>query len=549
MIAARCSTAALLLLLSFNAFGDPGKDVDRLLARIATSTSPGCAVAVFHHGRIVYERAVGLADLERNVPLSPRSVFDIGSVSKQFTAMSVVLLAQDGKLSLDDDVRKWIPELRTYAKPITLSHLLHHTSGLLDYTMLLGATGASLEDAIGDDETLAVIARQRSLVFPPGSRWEYSNTNYFLLSLVVRRASGMPLADFARQRIFEPLGMKDTHIHVDHTQLVPHRAIGYDPRSGSFAISMSNWEQSGDGAVHTTVEDLGRWDENFYSGKVGSPSALRLLTTPGKLDDGHPIDYALGLFVTQHQGLTMVQHGGGWAGYRAELLRFPTEHLSVACLCNRGDKDPVALAGQIGDLFLGDRVKPAAGPATPATATPAPPPTASELSALAGTYYDEADAEVRKYAVRGDKLVLDWGDFTLPLVPIGPHEFRIEPNGRIHRFETTSDGAWQLRLINPDPTGDEVFSFVRARPVKATVAAYLGNYFSDEIGAPYKISEKQGQLMLSIRDRPGAPLDAVAEDLFRGAGGLWRFTRDRAGKVTALRLLFRGGGISHARRP
>ncbi len=537
----------VLITASTAAAAPPSVQVGRVMAAFGDAHSPGCVVSVIERGNVVYQRAVGLADLEREVPLTTRSVFDIASTSKQFTAMSVVLLAQDGKLTLDDDVRKWIPELPSYGKPITLAHLLHHTSGIREYVLLLGAAGDNLEDVIGDDETLAMLIRQRGTAFAAGAKFEYSDSNFFLLSIVVKRASGMPLAEFARSRVFVPLGMKDTSIRVDHTRVVARRALSYLPRP--------------DGGVHTTVADLARWDENFYSGKVGGAEAIRLLTTPGKLDDGKPIDYGLGLSIGTWRGLPVISHGGASGGYRSQLLRFPTRHLSVAMLCNRGDANPMEWPYQIAAPFLAGKLvaaieAPSSAVKTAVSAT-TPAPRADEAAALTGTYVDEADHELRRYSAKGNQLLLERDDApTLLLEPVGARQFRIRgrPGSRIHRFDIAPDGHVQLRLLDPDGS---VLVFERLGPPRARLDEYAGEYFSDELNAVYRIATDEKRLSTRVLDRPPLSAKSVADDLFFFSDRLlsfdfsqgWvRFERDRAGRIQGFRWLVPGGAIRFTRR-
>src|SRR5918999_244982 len=309
--------------------------VNSVFVALDKRTSPGCALGIYNAGQIVYTRGYGSANLEHDIPITPRTVFDLGSTSKQFTAMSLMLLQRDGKLSLDDEVRQWIPELPAYQKPVTIRHLIHHTSGLRDYLTLMWLRGVNFDGVTTAGDALSLIVKQRETNFEPGSEYLYSNTGYFLLSEIVRRASGKTLAQFAQERIFGPLGMQTTHFHDDHTMIVPNRATGYAPRdSGGFAIAMSGFEQVGDGSVMTTVEDLARWDRNFYDGRVGGGTLLEAMLVPGRLTGGRTLEYAFGLVVGQYRGLRTVRHGGAWAGYRAELLRFPEQRTSVAGLCN-----------------------------------------------------------------------------------------------------------------------------------------------------------------------------------------------------------------------
>src|SRR5882762_9896149 len=262
--------------------------VDEVFGDLTKAGSPGCALGVYRDGKIVYAKGYGLANLEESAAITPGSVFDIGSTSKQFTAASILLLEQQGKLSVNDDVRKYIPELPDYGKKITILHLLNHTSGLRDYLTLFELAGVNIDNVTTDDDALNLIVRQRALNFDPGSEWLYSNTGFFLLSIIVKRVSGKSLREFAAENIFSPLQMNATTYRDDHTQLVPNRALAYDPKekAAGFSLDVSYFEQTGDGAVHTSVLDLLKWDENFYSAQIGGKELLAELQQPGELNNG-----------------------------------------------------------------------------------------------------------------------------------------------------------------------------------------------------------------------------------------------------------------------
>lgn len=326
--------------------------VDRIFRPFAKPDAPGAVVLVGRGADIVLQRAYGAADLERKVPLTVDSVFDIGSTSKQFTAACLLLLEQEGKLALADPVKKHVAELPACCDAVTLRHLMLHTSGIPDYIGLMANAGADLEDRTTAEEALAALGKVQTLDFPTGTKWEYSNSNYFLISEVVERTGKKPLADMARERIFEPLGLVNTHIHTDCTALVANRAFSYTkgPR-GVWKWSFSNWEQTGDGAVFTTVADLFRWSRNFIDGKVGGAQLLTAMSAPGALDDGTKIGYGAGLMFTEEtSGRRTVSHSGAWAAYRAELLRVPAEDLVVICLCNRDDVSPSELCRRVANV-------------------------------------------------------------------------------------------------------------------------------------------------------------------------------------------------------
>jgi CubicO group peptidase (beta-lactamase class C family) len=331
----------------------PGAQVDTLFAQWDKPDSPGCALAIVKDGRIVHARGYGMADLEHDVRITPASVFYVGSLSKQFTAMTIALLAQQGTLALDHDIRNYLPELPAYETPITIRHLIHHTSGLPEYMPLLARAGWRPDAPFGNRDVLDIVAREHQLNFRPGERFSYSNTGYTLLALIAERAAGVGLAELADARIFSPLGMKATHFHGDATRLVQQRAYAYElSPSGVLRLAPPVPTRVGAGGIFTTVEDLARWDQNFYDGRVGGQPLIRQITTPGTLNSGRPLDYAFGLEVRDYRGLRVVEHGGDLVGYHAYLTRFPERHLSVICLCNLSTINPGPLAHAAADIYL-----------------------------------------------------------------------------------------------------------------------------------------------------------------------------------------------------
>src|SRR5580704_4443905 len=311
--------------------GSLNEKVDKAFERWDSLSSPGCALAVIKDARIVYKRGYGMADLDHNIPIGPASIFHIASISKQFTATAIVLLAQEGKLSLDDEVRKYIPELPDFGEPITIRHLIHHTSGLRDQWDLLELAGWRYSlDLITDDDVMALISRQKSLNFKPGSKHLYCNTGYTLLAQIVKRVSGQSLREFTLNRMFRPLGMNNTHFRDDHAEIVKNQAYGYvrDRSKGGFRLSVTNFDTVGATSLLTTVEDLALWDQNFYEPRAGGKALIEQMIERGKLNDGKEVDYAFGLSRGKYRGLATVDHAGSDAGYRADLLRFPDQHFS-----------------------------------------------------------------------------------------------------------------------------------------------------------------------------------------------------------------------------
>jgi CubicO group peptidase (beta-lactamase class C family) len=326
--------------------------VDSVLSPFASPQTPGCAVGVSRAGSLVFAKGYGMADLEHDTPITPGTRFNIASVSKQFTAMSIVLLSLDGRLSLDDSIRKWVPEVPSFGTVITLRQLLTHTSGLRDYFTLLAVSGWPSDGQLTEKQFLTLVGRQKNLNFAPGDEFLYSNTGYALLSIVVRRASGQSLRAFAAEHIFKPLGMTHTEFRDDHTALIPQRALGYEPSGSTYRINQPETDVVGDGGVYSTVEDLAKWDANFRSGRVGGQRAIAMLQEPARLNNGQTIPYALAMTIGEFHGLKTYSHSGAYGGYRSTLLRFPQRDMTVITLCNTSSASSM-LAEQVGSIMLG----------------------------------------------------------------------------------------------------------------------------------------------------------------------------------------------------
>ncbi|MDB4875629.1 MAG: hypothetical protein JWM41_2075 [Gemmatimonadetes bacterium] len=338
--------------------------IDAVFSRYSSLDAPGCALGVYQDGRIAMAKGYGAANIEYRIPLSGTTPMIMGSVSKQFTAAAIALLVQDGRISLDDDVRKYLPELPDYGKRITINNLVHHTSGLRDFWALAEAAGMRLDDGYTVSDMLALASRQHHLNFDPGAEYNYSNTGYIALGEIVHRVSGKTLREFAAERIFTPLDMRISHFHDDHNQPVSGRAFAYSPAAGgAWKINVWNNDIVGQGGLMTTVEDLAKWDENFYTGTVGGPAFLARQLERGRLNDGTLLAYAFGLEVMEYRGLPLVEHSGSTGGYRTDITRFPSAHTSVVTMCNVSTANSVGLAHQVADIVLASRfTKPVPGP-------------------------------------------------------------------------------------------------------------------------------------------------------------------------------------------
>jgi CubicO group peptidase (beta-lactamase class C family) len=507
---------------------DPAAKVDEIFAEWRSQESPGCTVAVAEKGRTLLSRAYGMADLEHDVPITTSTVFEAGSVAKQFTAAAALLLVQQGKLSLSDDVRKHVPELPAYGRPVTIGHLIHHTSGLRDWGAVAWVHGWPRGTRIHTHaHMLDIASRQKELNYEPGAEFSYTNTGYNLLAVIVDRVSGQSFAEFTKQHIFEPLGMKRTQWRDDFTRVVKGRAVAYVKGDDGFHSEMPFENVHGNGGLLTTVEDLLLWNENFVHGKVGGSALIEALQRRGRLNDGREIEYAGGLFMVTYEGLQEVSHGGATAGYRAFLARFPEQRLSVAVLCNLGDIDPDGLAHRTADLFLTGK-KPAAAPASTTVELPA-----GEISSKAGLYRNLRTGDVLRLEVKDGKLRTGRGRAVSPL---SASLFLVD-NGAKLDFATGPNGPTGLRVLTPDGDAIPYDRVAEAAPTAAELAEYAGEYWSDEAEVAYRIVVEDGKLVAKARPDVSAGLTPLYADAFQAENGwLVRFTRHGSGKVSGFTL-------------
>jgi CubicO group peptidase (beta-lactamase class C family) len=514
--------------------------VDQLFTEWDKPTSPGCALVIMRDGHIIYERGYGMADLDHNVKITPTTVFHVASMSKQFTAASVLMLVQEGKLSLDDEAIKYVPELPNFGIPITLRHLLHHTSGLRDQWELLGLAGWRYSlDLITDADVLAVLSRQKTLNFPPGSQFLYSNTGYTLLAQVVKHVSGQPFRTFTNNRIFLPLGMSHTHFRDDHAEIVKDIAYGYAPHNGGFGLSIPNFDTVGATSLLTTVEDLALWDENFYTARVGGETLVNQLQERGYLNDGTQLSYAAGLEIGKYHGLNMVSHAGTDAGYRADLIRFPDQHFSVALLCNLASINPSALSRRIAEIYLA----PSFSAASLSTTAPAlsPPPNSEQLKRWAGLYVDPDERDrVMRVRLAGSNLQsgLDADGGLSDLEATNDARFRYikDPQTELV-FQDGENGAAATLTTYIGGKMQHHYSRVPSyNPTATQLQEFTGVYRSDEVDMPYTIVLSDGKLLVRSLKSNDIPLLPVSTDLFNGRGNRIRFTRDTQGKITGALL-------------
>jgi CubicO group peptidase (beta-lactamase class C family) len=520
--------------------------VDSVFARFDRTDSPGCAVGVYRGGAIVYARGYGMANLELGVPITPRTVLDVGSVSKQFTAATILLLEAEGRLSLDDPVRRHVPELGPWADRVSLRRMLSMTGGLRDYLTLWSIEGRSFEAVADTADFMRLISRTAATNFEPGTRYLYSNSGYVLAGQIVYRLTGRTLAQFARERIFDSLGMRETFFHDDHRRIIPNRAQGYSPRrGGGFQVQMSQFDGTGGaGSVHTTVEDLLKWAANYDSARVGGRRLVEALQTPSQFSDGRPAAdgqfsaYALGLSVGTFRGLRVAQHGGAWAGYRAHFLRFPDEGLTVACLCNVTNAGPDSLARKVAAVYLDGRMSPdtLGAWASALVSAPAVAVAAEQLRRLEGTYKRDSLGDVRRVRLVGDSLMVGTAERTR-LVPLGGDRFRVGRQEGEARFEGDSAGL-PTRLVLRGRGGESRWRRVPPFTLTAAqLAEYAGEYATGELDVTWTFRPDSNGLALWVDGRRRAVMESVYRDAFTdNSSGLVDFVRDQRGRVVAFVL-------------
>jgi len=496
---------------------------------------PGCAVAVGEGGRLLLKRAYGMANLEYGIPITPATIFEAGSVSKQFTAGAILLLAQEGKLSLEDPVRKYIPEFPDFGTPVLIRHLLTHTSGIRSQWPMLTLAGRPPGRAVHTiGEILDLVNRQRELNFHPGDEFLYNNTAFTLLSVVVSRVSGQPFQQFCDTRLFKPIGMLNTQWRTDFTKVVKGRATAYEMgRDRAYHTEMSFTDVVGNGGLLTTVEDLWRWNRNLDNPGVGGREWTDALQTRAKLNDGLDTPYGRGLFLGEYRGLTEIFHGGATAGYRAYLTRFPEQRLSISILCNGGNIAPAVLAHQLADIVLDGHLA-----ARPSGQRVEPP--GADPGALAGLYRDmKTDAVLHvtfaggRLRANGMELVPEDGD---RLRSAGNVVFEVEKQGEksrlIERRRWERPVSW-LRVP-------------RATPTPAELQEAAGRYRSGELDIVYELRVEKSRLMLRHRPEPEVLLRPLYQDAFDfGMGRVIRLVRDDRGRVNGLSIY--AGRVWHLR--
>ena len=529
--------------------------IDSLVTRELDPDGPGCAVAVYQDGAITFEKGYGLANLDWRLPVTPATVFDIASISKQFTAACILMLADRGMLSLHDDIHQFIPEFPNYGTRIEIQHLLHHTSGIRDWVWLLALGGIPFENILSRQDLYRIISRQQALAFAPSEQYQYSNSGYNLLALIVERITGMTFEGFVNKEIFQPLGMKHTRILSDRRQIIGNRAFGYLPtEDGGYCLEQYFTPALvGSSNIHTDVEDLFLWDQNYYSPKVGPPDLANRMEERGILNSGDTIAYACGLEIRQYRGLKTVSHGGDWAGFLACQLRFPEQRFTVICLANTQAISPSNICHKIADLFLAQRYDQAEN--TPPEERPVERTVVAVDPALyddyAGVY--EAD-DGRKISIRNENGRLSGfvvGERRFEILPSSANEFFLKSKDVLITFARDEQGLISRLEWKQGQQTVTYFSLKNRLPGSLSVpnpAEYAGDYFSAELQVRYNVAVQDGGLVLNnpiksryLMDATGItgsnPLKPLEKDKFRFAFLYLNFERGAGGVISGFTLI------------
>jgi CubicO group peptidase (beta-lactamase class C family) len=499
--------------------------IDQLFAKWNHRDTPGVIVAVARDGETIFSRAYGMANLEHGIPLTSDTVTESGSVAKQFTAAAVVLLAQRGKLSLDDPIRKHLPEMpAALADRITVRMLLNHTSGLRDIHGLFDLMGRpSYTSAHDNAEVLRVMSRQRQLNFAPGAEYLYCNAAFVLAAIIVQRASGQPFGAFCEEQVFRPHGLTHTHWRSDFTALVPGRATGYEPRpGGGYQIDSPYSNIVGNGGLFFTAGDLLKWNASLDETAGEWGEVVRTLQTRSKLSDGRAINYGLGIGIDDYAGLKEISHGGATSGYKTFLARFPERHLSLVLLGNAGEFNPSAVSRPLLRLVLD----------LPAPTPPARAKISAEaLAACAGHYHSKQTDDLVNLTVKDGKL---FSGGTAELIPTGPGTFANAAGTTTFAFAEAPRRQFTLTTGNGVVTFDGVSM---ATPRTAQLAAYAGTYQSEELEVTHILTSKEGRLSAERWPTPAWELKPTFADGFTfGPGWHATFTRDANGAITGYEL-------------
>lgn len=538
------SATLVFILISCLACAQPSdkellKKIDDIAKDMSKPGDPGFTVAVAKGDQILFSKGYGSANPEYDIANSAATIFHVASVSKQFTAFAIAMLADQGKISLTDDIRKYLPELHDFGHTITIKHLVHHTSGLRDQWNLLALAGWRLDDVITKDQVLRLISHQDELNFKPSDEFSYCNTGYTLMAEIVSRVSGKTFAEWCKQNIFEPLKMDHTLFYDDHEKIVKNRAYSFHESPEGLKKSVLSYANAGATSLFTTAEDLTKWSNNFYTMKVGNANVMKQMEERGILNAGDTISYAFGQDISKYKGVKAIAHSGGDAGYRSYLLRFPEQKYSIVVLSNMGSFNPGALAYKIADVCLKNVLKGDATKEEPKKKSGEVKVSDALLKLYEGQYQLTPEMIVTIKLENGKLTGRATGQSSFPLTATSDTEFVFDQAG--------------IRLTFPKPVDNTINQFVFYQGGQTLVAprvkevdlksidlnSFTGTYFSPELQTSYTITLKEDKLTAThIRHDP-TELTIVAKDLFNSNAWFMskiEFIRDTDAKITGFKV-------------
>ena len=509
-----CLAASLLSCLIAD---DRSDAVDSLLAPLRLKDGPGCAVMVVQKGELLYSGAFGFADLDSRTPITTATPFNVASISKQFTAGALYFLIESGKVRLSDSVRQFVPELPAYADAVTVADLLHHTSGIRDGHPLLEVAGR-LGDVLDGPANLRLLQVQSALNFPPGTDYEYTNSDYFLLGLIVQRVSGQTLAAYASEHIFQPLGM-------NHSAFRPGPP-GYMVDGDQVRKAPPPPLTQGDGGLYTTLDDLRLWEENLYTGRVGGGDFIRFMETSGRLRSGQRVGYAAGLSVDRYRGIRVVSHDGLLPGYRSDFAQFPSHRLSTTILCNRGDVDAPSINRRIATIYLAGRLKNRKAADDLEYAT-------TEFPFLDGVWESKQGWILRAWSgVEG--LTVETAEDKHKLLPLDRRQLYADEGGFRLTLTMLSRRLMTLQWDGGLPVTYEKLDAVAQHSDQ--LASLAGAYRCPDADTLWNLVFDRGGLLITTSAGWRIPLEAIGSDRFIVGPWSLHFLRDSAGRPTGIAL-------------
>lgn len=526
--------------------------VDSLFENWNSINVPGGSISIIKNGEIIYANGYGSADLEHDIPITPSTVFYIGSTSKQFVTFCILLLEEQGKINLDDKIQNYFPDFPEYDSPLTIRHFIHHTSGVRDYLTLMYLKGRSYLDHSEVSEVYDLVKNQSELNFSPGDQYLYSNSCYFMLALIAEKASGKSLREFAHENIFKPLGMNNSLFYDDISDMIRNRAFSYEKTESGFKNLVSRFDLVGSGGVYSTVLDLALWDQNFYQNKLGKggQEIIDKMHQEGVLNSGKTAGYAFALINGTYRGLNTVNHGGSLAGYRSQLLRFPDQKFSVIVLANRSDADSSGKAYNIADIFLADQfIEKDQSETNPKRKNRDIKLDKSHLTAFCASYWNDKESYSRKIYLKNDTLRYSRNvNNESKLVPIGKNEFRMEGVSAdlLVRFERNSDNVKSMIVTLNNGTPSESIAY---KPITYEIEDYKkyeGSFYSKELNVSYDLATTDDKLILYVDGKEISSMDVIKEytlsngnfgvfEFFGSSGGIEGF-KLMAGRVKNLRF-------------